>query len=570
MRDYILTYYQQIVDGRANVGKWVHLLYEYVIKGIEKGDFSHDLRRSNHAIQWMQKHCFHTEGDKAPGALKFEIWQKAAISCIFGLVDKKGHLQFREILLLFGRKNGKTILASAIARYIWETGGFGVRVYNVAPKLDQADLVYNSIWTMTTLDPEWQEKEERRKERDSSRRKLNADDGTQERHRQTDLYIPATNSMVKKIAFNARKSDGFNPSLTICDEIASWQGDSGLKQYEVMKSAMGSRAESQIISCTTSGYVNDSIFDELMNRSTRFLLGESKEKRLLPFLYMIDDVEKWNDINELKKANPNLGVSISVDYMLEEIAVAEGSLSKKTEFLVKYCNIKQNSTQAWLRAEDVKKCLCEPLIEPDFRGCYCVGGIDLSRTTDLTSACVVIEKNGLLYVLTHFWLPGEKIEEATQRDGLPYQAYIQRGLLSRSGDNFVDYSDCFNWFADLVDKYEVYPLKIGYDRYNSQYLTQDMKGRGFHMDDIFQGENLTPVIDEVTGLIKDGKIRIGDNDLLKVHFLDSALKLNSETARKRLVKVSSKAHIDGMAAFLDAMTVRQKWFSEIGGMLANE
>lgn len=570
MRDYILTYYQQIVDGRANVGKWVHLLYEYVIKGIEKGDFSHDLRRSNNAIQWMQKHCFHTEGDKAPGALKFEIWQKASISCIFGLVDKKGHLQFREILLLFGRKNGKTILASAIARYIWETGGFGVRVYNVAPKLDQADLVYNSIWTMTTLDPEWQEKEERRKERDSSRRKLNADDGTQERHRQTDLYIPATNSMVKKIAFNARKSDGFNPSLTICDEIASWQGDSGLKQYEVMKSAMGSRAESQIISCTTSGYVNDSIFDELMNRSTRFLLGESKEKRLLPFLYMIDDVEKWNDLNELKKANPNLGVSISVDYMLEEIAVAEGSLSKKTEFLVKYCNIKQNSTQAWLRAEDVKKCLCEPLIEPDFKGCYCVGGIDLSRTTDLTAACVVIEKNGLLYVLTHFWLPGEKIEEATQRDGLPYQAYIQRGLLSRSGDNFVDYSDCFNWFADLVDKYEVYPLKIGYDRYNSQYLTQDMKGRGFHMDDVFQGENLTPVIDEVTGLIKDGKIRIGDNDLLKVHFLDSALKLNSETARKRLVKVSSKAHIDGMAAFLDAMTVRQKWFSEIGGMLANE
>ena len=570
MRDYILTYYQHINDGRANVGKWVHLLYEYVIKGIERGEFTHDLRRSNHAIQWMQKHCFHTEGDKAPGAIKFEIWQKAAISCIFGLVDKKGHRQFREVLLLFGRKNGKTILASAIARYIWETGGFGTRIYNVAPKLDQADLVYNSIWTMTTLDPEWQEKEEKRKERDTNRRKIHGDDGTQERHRQTDLYIPATNSMVKKIAFNARKSDGFNPSLTICDEIASWQGDAGLKQYEVMKSAMGSRAESQIISCTTSGYVNDSIFDELMNRSTRFLLGESKEKRLLPFLYMIDDVEKWNDINELRKANPNLGVSISIDYMLEEIAVAEGSLSKKTEFLVKYCNIKQNSTQAWLRAEDVKKCMSEPMIEPDFRGCYCVGGIDLSRTTDLTAACVVIEKNGLLYVLAHFWLPGEKIEEATQRDGLPYQAYIQRGLLSRSGDNFVDYHDCFTWFADLVDRYEIYPLKIGYDRYNSQYLTQDMKNRGFHMDDVFQGENLTSVIDEAMGLIQDGKIRIGDNDLLKVHFLDSALKLNSETMRKRLVKVSARAHIDGMAAFLDAMTVRQKWYSEIGGMLANE
>ena len=570
MRDYILTYYQQIVDGRAIVGKWVYPLYQYIVKGIEKGDFSHDLRRSNHAIQWMQKHCFHTEGDKAPNPIKFEVWQKAAISCIFGLVDKKGHLQHREIFLLFGRKNGKTLLSSSIGRYVWETGGFGVRVFAVAPKLDQADLVYNSIWTMTILDPEWKEKEERRKERDSNRRKVYGDDGTQERHRQTDLYIPATNSMVKKIAFNARKSDGFNPSLTICDEVASWAGDSGLKQYEVMKSAMGSRAESQIISCTTAGYINDSIFDELMNRSTRFLLGESKEKRLLPFLYMIDDVERWNDINELKKANPNLGVSISIDYMLEEIAIAEGSLSKKTEFLCKYCNIKQNSTQAWLRAEDVKKCICNPFFELDFKGCYCVGGIDLSRTTDLTAACVVIEKNGLLYVLAHFWLPGEKIEEASQRDSLPYQSYIQRGLLSRSGDNFVDYRDCFDWFKDLVEKYEILPLKVGYDRYNSQYLTQDMNNYGFHMDDVYQGENLSPVIDEVEGLIKDGRILIGDNDLLKVHFLNSALKLNSETLRKRLVKVSSKVHIDGMAAFLDAMTVRQKHFSEIGTMLVNE
>lgn len=386
----------------------------------------------------------------------------------------------------------------------------------------------------------------------------------------TDLFIPSTNSTVKKIAFSAKKSDGFNPSLVICDEVASWEGDKGLKQYEVMKSGMGARAQSLLLSCTTSGYVNDSIYDELIKRSTRYLLGESKERRLFPLLYMIDDLNKWNDINELKKSNPNLGVSVTVDYLLEEIAIAEGSLSKKAEFLTKYCNIKQNSSIAWLRDEDVTKCVGKPLNLDDFRGSYCVGGIDLSRTTDLTSACVVIEKDGKLYVFAKFWLPAEKIDEATAKDGLPYRAYIQRGIMGASGENFVDYHDCFEWFRSLIEDYEIYPLKVGYDRYNSQYLTQDMKDYGIHMDDVYQGENLSPVIDETEGLIKDGRIQIGDNDLLRIHLLDSATKMNAETSRKRLIKVSANVHIDGTAALLDAMCVRQKWYGEIGVQLRNE
>ena len=205
-----------------------------------------------------------------------------------------------------------------------------------------------------------------------------------------------------------------------------------------MGSAFGARPNGRLVSLTTSGYINDSIFDELMKRSTRFLLGESKEKRLLPVLYMIDDIDKWNDINELKKANPNLGVSVSVDFMLEQISIAEGSLSKKAEFMTKYCCVKQNSSLAWLPAKTVQNAFGEDLNLEDFRSSYCVGGIDLSQTRDLTACCVVIEKNGELYVFSKFFLPAEKIDEATQRDGLPYQIYIQKGWLQPSGDNYVD------------------------------------------------------------------------------------------------------------------------------------
>ena len=567
--NWILTYYQGIKDGTYAVGKWIQLVYEFIIGGLETKAFYFDQKKASAAIEWIENHCFHTEGPLAPSPLKLEVWEKAFFSAMYGLVDADGFPQFREIVLVVARKAGKTKIASSCGAYAWRQGGFGSRIFCIAPKLDQADLVYNDIWMMTQLDPEWKALKELSLEKDTQHRKVH-DDSMLARHRQSDLSIPGANSTVKKIAFNAKQSDGFNPSLCICDEVAAWAGDGGLKQYEVMKSGMGARPDAQLLSCTTSGYVNDGIYDELIKRSTRFLLGDSKEKKLLPFLYIIDDPAKWNDINELRKSNPNLGVSVSVDYMLEEIAIAEGSLSKRVEFLTKYCNVKQNSSQAWLPATSVEKCSGPPIKLEGFKDHYCVAGIDLSRTTDLTACCAVIQKDGILNVVAKFFLPGEKLEEAKARDGLPYDAYIQRGLLQLSGENFIDYHDCAEWFRSLVTDYGVLPLKVGYDRYSASYLVQELKGMGFHMDDVFQGFNLTPVINEAYGLIKDGKVNIGDNDLLKVHLLNAALKYDNGTDRVKLIKIKDSDHIDGVAALIDALTVRQKWWSEVGPQLLNE
>lgn len=574
MNNYIYEYYQKIKDGSITVGKWILLLYEYIVKGVENGTLFFNQKKANTVINWIESHCYHTEGPLAPNQLKLALWQKSILSIMYGIVDENDKRVFREVVLVMARKNGKSLFASAIAKYEWQCNGYGSRIYCLAPKLDQTDIIYNSIWQQTILDPEYIQRKEEVKSGIKYHERKTVDDSDLPKHRQTDLYISVINSTVKKIAFSSKKSDGFNPSLTICDEIASWQGDQGLKQYEVMKSGMGAREMGEnpsiLLSCSTSGYVNGSIFDELMLRSTRFLLGESKEKRLLPILYMIDDIEKWNDINELRKSNPNLGVSVSVDYLLEEIAVAEGSLSKKAEFIVKYCNVKQNSSLAWLKAEDINKSICGELDLNEFRGSYCVGGIDLSQTTDLTSCCIVIEKGGSLYVFSKFFLPSEKIDEASARDGIPYKEYIRRGLLVPSGDNFIDYHDCFDWFADLVSKYEILPLQVGYDRYSAQYLVQDMEAYGFHMDDVYQGNNLYPVLMEFEGLLKDGKIKIGNNDLLKIHLLNSALKMDVEQNKGRLIKLNPNDHIDGMAALIDAMTVRQKWYGEIGTQLQNE
>ena len=550
----ILEYYQAIVSGAVVVGQWVRMLYAMIITSLENHEYTYDARKAARAIRFIEGFCRHHEGALAPGKIKLELWQKAFIACLFGLVDEDGSRHFREVVLLIGRKNGKTLLAAAIAACaIYIDGEYGARVYFCAPKLDQARLCFEAFFQMIQKEPEL---------------------GSLAKKRRTDIYIEQNNASAMPLAFSAKKSDGLNPHLTVCDEIAAWPGDAGLKQYEVLKSALGARRQPILLSISTAGYISEGIFDELVKRSTAVLRGDSRERRLLPVLYMIDDPEKWNDISELQKANPNLGVSISVDYLLEEIAVAENSLSKRAEFLCKYCNVKQNSSMAWFGAEDLRKMFGWNYTLEDFRNSYALGGIDLSQTTDLTACCVLIERDGVIWCFCQFFMPSEKVAEATARDGIPYGIYAQRGLLTLSGDNFVDYRDCYKWFTDLIEKYKILPLAVGYDRYSAQYLVQDMEAYGFHMDSVFQGFNLTGVEDNFEGLLKSGLFRCADdNDLLKLHMMDAAQMTETGTsahARKKLVKMSKNAHVDGVAAILDAMCMRANKWTELGSQLRNE
>ncbi len=546
--NYIQEYHHKIQTGEIVVGRWVKLLYEKITAGLRDGLFFFDSKKANRAIEFIETFCHHCEGRN--DLITLELWQKSTVCLMFGIVDEDGLRIFREVFLVMGRKNGKSLFASAVIAYMtYLDGEYGARVYCLAPKLEQAAIVYENFHKMVTQEHELADLAKKRR---------------------SDVYLEHSNTTIRPLAFNAKKSDGFNPHLTVCDEIASWPAEQGLKQYEVMKSALGARKQPMILSISTAGYVNDGPYDELMMRSTAVLLGNSDERRLLPILYKIDDPSKWDDLDELRKANPNMGVSVSEDFFLEEIAIARNSLSKRAEFMTKYCNEKQSSTQAWIPYDVVDAVTGEELSLEAFRGHYCVGGIDLSQTTDLTACCVVIEKNGKLYTFARFFMPANKVEELQEREGVPYKLYISKGLIQTSGDNYVEYTDCFEWFRMLVEDYEILPLKVGYDRYSAQYLVQQMSQYGFQMDDVFQGDNLTPVIHECDGLLRDGTLRLGDNNLLKAHFLNVGMKQNEETRKIRPVKIDARTHIDGFVAVIDALTVRQKWYDQIGEQLKNK
>lgn len=536
------------------MGRWIRTWYKQIVHGLEDGTYRFDQKRANEVINFVERYTHHHEGPLAPGLIKLEVWQKAFLSVVYGIVDESGKRQFREIVLLIGRKQGKTALLSGLGcHHLFVDGGYGARVYVCAPKLEQSKLCYEGIYQTIRQEPMMDRMTKRRR---------------------TDLYIEKNNSSAQPLAFSAKKSDGLNISMAICDEFGAWQGEPGLRQAEVVKSSQGARPEPLLYYISTANFVDGGLYDEILKRSTAVLNGTSKETRLAPFLYMIDDPDKWNDINELRKSLPNLGVSVGVDYMLEEIAVAEGSLSKKTEFLTKYCNIKQNSSLAWFKTSDIKKMLGNEYRLEDFSNCYCLGGIDLSQTTDLTACCILIQRDGIIWTFCQFFLPRDKLQDAIARDGLPYDMMVSRGLLTLSGDAVIDYHDCFNWYRDLIEQYRIYPLMIGYDRYTATYLVQEMEQYGFHMESVFQGYNLTGIENDLEGMVQSGQLRIADNnDLLKVHFLDAAQQIESGTsahARKKLVKMAKNAHVDGVAAILDALCMRANHWQEFEQRLKNE
>ena len=552
----ILQYWNEIITGGINVGKWIKMLCEVILQGLSEHKWFWSQKLADNAIGFIERYCHHYKGKLAPQRIKLSLWERFVISLIFGIVDDSARRQFTEVLLVIGRKMGKTLLVAAIATYMaYAAGEYGSEIYFLAPKMEQADLCYSALEYNVHAEPEL----------DSITRST----------KYRGLVIGETNTTARKLAFSSKKSDGYNPMFYAADEGAAWPGVAGIRQWEVMVSGTGAREEPLGMLFSSGGYENDGIYDEMFKRGTGFLMGHSREQHLLPIIYMIDDPEKWDDMEELEKSLPGMGESVSREFIEKEIVTAHESIPKETEFKTKYCNLKQSMSTAWLKAEHINSAFGWRKPMEELRNHYVVGGLDLSQTTDLTSACFICEVDGILWIHSHFWLPEKRLEEATKRDQVPYEIYIRKGFLSLSGEEFINFEDVRNWFMDLVKKYKIYPLIIGYDRWSAMETVHELEKKHFKMDSVTQGFNLSSVSDTFEGLLREGKIRdMDDNDLLKIHMADSAMKMESGAdrahPRKMLVKISNKAHVDGVAAILDAMAMRQFKWNELGKRLENK
>ncbi|WP_304863232.1 terminase large subunit [Faecalibaculum rodentium] len=534
---YLQEFKQDIADGKYVLGQWMQLNIQYVEKCLSEGKCLYDPLKAEKKIRFIETQCRYVEGRSGPFLL--ESWQKYIVACIFGLVDEDGFRHFTEIVLIIGRKQGKSTFAAALEMTIAYTEPeLGMQLYNLAPKLQQANIIYDQTLLMIA--------------KNKTASKLG-------KKRRSDFYIAKTNTKISPLAFNSKKSDGFNPYFACFDEFAAWEGVKAVDMWNVMLSAQGGRHDPINLACSTANFIDGGLYDELFPRCTSVLLGTSEEENLLPFLFMIDDIQKWDDVQELKKALPNLGVSFFEKNLQKEIRKAHASPSYKNEFICKYCNIKMNTVAAWIPQEAIRLSQGDVIKPEDFQRMACVGGVDLSQTTDLTSACVVINFEGVNYVYSHFWIPAGRLKDLTERDNVDYSAMVSHGFLSLSGDKFVDYKDVTKWFVDLRKEYKLNILVIGYDRYSSTYFVDEMKQQGFLMDDVNQGTNLSPILTEFEGLIMQGLIQTGTNGLLQSHIRNTAIKREADGKRMRMLKISETKHIGGMAALIDALTVKSKY-----------
>ena len=530
--DYVTQYLEAIKAGKCIVSKRCRRQYEKLVDDINnpKDGYVFDQERSERPIQFIERFCKHSKGEWAGKPLRLELFQKAFISALFGFVDKKtGYRKYRETLLYVARKNGKSVLLSGIALYMLIADREpGAEIYSVASKKDQAKIIFTETFNMVRQSPDLIQVVKKRK---------------------SDLYFNLTFSKFQPLGKNSDTLDGLNSSLVIIDELHSIK-DRNL--YEVMKQSQSARRQPLLIMITTAGTIRECIFDDMYKYACGVCDGTIDDPHFLPIIYELDSKEEWLDPMKWEKANPGLNHIKKLDDLISKVARAKQSPRDLTGVLVKDFNVIQTVASTWLTFEDVDN--TETFNLEAFKGYYAIGGADLSRSGDLTAATLLfMDKNEKRYVTQMYFLPKDNFEQRVHDEKIPYDKWLEAGLLRLCEGNSINYSDVTAWFMKMVEKYDVTPAWIYYDPYSAAYWVQEMQSNGFNMVKCFQGvKTLSLPMQQLGQDLAAKKINYNNNPLLKWCITNTGVKTDVNGNIQPIKATSPKYRIDGLASLLDA------------------
>ena len=532
MKNYVEQYLDAIQAGKCIVSKRCRRQYEKLVKDIKEpsGGYVFDRKRAEKPIEFIERFCKHSKGEWAGQPLRLELFQKAFISALFGFVDKKtGYRKYRETLLYVARKNGKSVLLSGIALYMLIADNEpGAEVYSVASKKDQAKIIFSETYNMVRQSPDLLQVVSKRK---------------------SDLYFNLTFSKFQPLGKNSDTLDGLNSSLVIIDELHSIK-DRNL--YEVMKQSQSARRQPLLVMITTAGTIRECIFDDMYKYACGVCDGTIEDPHFLPILYELDNKEEWLDPMKWEKANPGLNHIKKLDDLISKVARAKQSPRDLTGVLVKDFNVIQTVASTWLTFDDVNN--TETFSLERFKGYYCIGGADLSRSGDLTAATLLfMDKTEKRYVTQMYFLPKDNFMQRVHDEKIPYDKWHEAGLLRLCDGNSINYSDVTAWFMEMVEKYDVTPAWIYYDPYSAAYWVQEMQSNGFNMVKCFQGvKTLSLPMQQLGQDLAAKKINYNDNPLLKWCITNTGVKTDVNGNIQPIKATSPKYRIDGLASLLDA------------------
>lgn len=528
--NYIKEYLDKINSGEIIVGKKIKKIYTRLNEESEDNSlpFYFDEKKGERPIQFIETFCKQAEGEIGK-PIELELFQKAYIQALFGFLNRDTNKRrFNETMFLVGRKNGKTTMLSAIALYMMIADGEGsAECYSVATKKDQASKAFKSACAMRSQSPE-------------IRAIVNK--------RRTDMYMPSTFSSFEPLSSDSDTLDGLNAHLVIIDELHAIK-DRNL--YEVMKQSTSSRTQPLVVMITTAGTVRENIFDDIYNYANNVLEGTIKNDAFLPILYELDKTEEWKDIKCWAKANPGLGTIKQYKYLTEQVQRAKDDISSKKGVLCKDFNVRSNTEEKWLDFDTVNN--EETFDIENLRNNYAIGGVDLSSTTDLTCATLLIFKNGIKYVIQQYFIPEDRLEEKKQEDNVPYDIWKERGLLTTCPGARVNYSDVTEWLYKMHTDYSIHALFVGYDSWGSQYWIEEMQEYGFQMDQVIQGaKTMSNPMKELEADLKEKKVNYNNNPILKWCLLNTSIETDKNDNIRPIKGKKTKQRIDGAVSLIDA------------------
>ena len=545
--NYIAMYNDALQRGEITACKRVKAIYARLAAETEKpGAWAFDEGRATRPIEFIERFCKHSKGEWAGQPVRLALFQKAFIQALYGFIDPAtGLRRYREAFFLVGRKNGKSTLLAGLALYmIIADGEGGAEVYSTATKYAQARLLFDEAHNMVKQSPDLSRHMKKRK---------------------SDLYYLPTMSKLQPLSRNSDSLDGLNAHFVIMDEL---HGVKDRNLYEDKRQSQSARRHPILIMITTAGTVRECIFDEMYNYACNVADGAITDEHFLPILYELDRRDEWTDPAAWIKANPSLGEVKKLDDLQIKVDRAKANPNELSGVLCKEFNIRETAGGAWLSYDAINN--TDTFSMDEFKGAYCIGGVDLSITTDLTCASLLFMKKGsdTKYIAQMYWLPADRLQERVKQDKIPYDKWFEQGRLRLCAGNTINYSDVTAWFMEMVQTYELTPAWVYYDSYSARYFVEEMSYQGFNMVRCIQGAKTLSLPMQMLGTdLQAHRVNYNNNPILKWCLTNTGVQADRNGNIVPIKSQSPKQRIDGTAALLDCYVGLYEHYNEFTGAI---
>ena len=545
----ILEYWEQIQNREIRVSNKVYRTYKKVVSDLHNpGEYFYNPARGNHILEFAENYCRHSKGKFGGKVVRLELWEKAHLATIFGFIDIEGNRRYRESLLIVGKKNGKSLLASIVGLYMLTADGeMGPEVYAVATKKDQSKIIWLESKRMVRKSPSLEKRV----------RSLVAE-----------LDTDFNDGVFKPLASDSDTLDGLNIHCVLMDEIHQWKQGKAL--YDIMADGVSAREQPLVYITSTAGTIREDIYDQKYEEAEMVINGYEdpegyKDERFIAFIYELDNRKEWTDETCWEKANPGLGTIKNRATLKDKVEKAKKNPLLVKNLLCKEFNIRETSSEAWLTFEQANNTATFDVRKLKPR--YGIGGTDLSSTTDLTAAKVLfkVPEDEHIYVMSMYWMPEDLVEKRVLEDKVPYDTWIEKGYVRTCPGNKISYKDVKAWFVEVQEEYDIYINLVGYDSWSAVYFVEDMQdyfGKACMVPVIQGKKTLSQPMKNLGADLENNLVVYNNNPVDRCCLCNTAVDIDKNDNIQPIKTSKPRRRIDGTAALLDAYVVLQNNYNE--------